>query len=243
MTFSTAAAIMAGGSIVSGILGANAASDAARAQLAGVKESNKVQERMFNKQIELQTPFREAGLTSQNRLLDLLGLSKNTGAEGYGSAARPFSMTDYTQSPGYAFRLKEGLKALEASKAAGGTLKSGNTLRGLVEYGQNFGSNEYMNDFNRYYTEQANLLNPLQSLMGSGQTSSNTLTNAAGAFGQQMGENAIQAGNARASGYMGQANAWNQAIGGVGNAALSYAGWNNQNNMLDKYIKAMNPTG
>lgn len=234
MSFIAAAAISAGGSIIGGIMSSNAASDAARAQLAASKNATAAQERMFNKQIELQSPFREAGLTGQNRLMDLLGLSKNTGAAGYGSAAQPFSMTNYQADPGYAFRLSEGLKALDRTAAARGGLLSGNQLRGAVEFGQNLGTQEYQNAFNRYYTERANQLNPLQSLMGTGQTSANTLTNAAGNFGNAMAEQAINAGNARASGYVGQANAWNQALGGVGNAAMGYANWQNQQNLLDR---------
>ncbi len=235
MSFIAAAAIAAGGSIVSGIMGANAASDAARAQLRGVKDSNAVQERMFNKQVELQEPFRQSGMSAQNRLMDLLGLSDRTGAADYGMDAKSFGMDQFRADPGYGFRLQEGLKALDRSAAARGGLLSGAQLRGVTEFGQNMGSQEYQNAFNRFYTERANRMNPLQSLMGAGQTSANTLTNAAGQFGTAMGNNAIAAGNARASGYVGQANAWNQAIGGVGNAAMGMANWQGQQNMLNAF--------
>lgn len=204
---------VAGATLASSAIGAYSAGEAADAQLAGVRSGIKSQERMFNKQLELQEPFREAGLAGQNRLMDLLGLSKNTGAAGYGSAATPFSMTNYQQDPGYAFRLQEGLKALDRTAAARGGLLGGNQLRGAVEYGQNLGSQEYQNAFNRFYTEQANQLNPLQSLMGAGQTSANTLTNAAGNFGQAQMDAAVNAGNARASGYMGTANALSSGLG------------------------------
>jgi hypothetical protein len=51
--------------------------------------------------------------------------------------------------PGYKFRLGEGTQALEQSAAARGVLNSGNTLRGLNDYAQNFASQEYGNVFNR----------------------------------------------------------------------------------------------
>lgn len=232
MSFIAAAAIAAGGSIIGGMMSSNAASKAANAQLQGQREAAAAQERMFNRQVELQEPFRQAGLSGQNRLMDLLGLSGRTGVAGYGSAATPFSMTNYQADPGYAFRLQEGLKALDRTAAARGGLLGGNQLRGAVEYGQNLGSQEYQNAFNRYYAERANLLNPLQSLAGQAQSSANTLTGAAGQYGQNLAEQAVNTGNIRASSYMGGANAINQALSGAGNAAMGYANWQNQQNMM-----------
>lgn len=211
MTWGAVATI--GGSIISGAMGASAADSAANAQIAASQEQARVQKEMFDKQVELQAPFREAGLKGQNQLLDLLGLSENTGAAGYGSLAKSFSGEDMYKDPGYAFRLNEGVKALDRSAAARGGLLGGNQLRGLTQFGQDYGSQEYMNAFNRYQTERAARLNPLQSLMGAGQTSANTLTSAAGNLGNALGESAINAGNARASGYIGSANAISNAIG------------------------------
>lgn len=48
-----------------------------------------------------------------------------------------------TSNPGYAFRLKQGQDTLENSAAARGGLLSGNALRGITEYGQDYASNEY----------------------------------------------------------------------------------------------------
>jgi hypothetical protein len=72
-------------------------------------------------------------------------------------------------------------------------------------------------------------LNPLQSLVGLGQTSANTLGSAAGQYGQTMAQNAAQMGNIRASGYVGQANALTGALG----QGLNY--YQNQQ-MMDKYF-------
>jgi hypothetical protein len=168
---------------------------------------------MFDKQTELQKPFREAGIKGQNQLMDLLGLSENTKAAGYGSLAQPFTGQDMYKDPGYAFRLSEGVKALDRSAAARGGLLGGNQMRGLTEYGQNYASGEYMNAFNRYQAERQARLNPLQSLAGQAQTSANTLSNAAGNLGNSLASAATDAGNIRASGYMGTANAISGAIG------------------------------
>jgi hypothetical protein len=51
--------------------------------------------------------------------------------------------------PGYQFRLDQGRKALEQSAAGKGTLRTGGSLRDLISYGQQMGSQEYGNVFNR----------------------------------------------------------------------------------------------
>lgn len=52
-------------------------------------------------------------------------------------------------APGYQARLQAGEGALQRSAASKGLLRSGGTLKDLIEYGQNFASNEYNNDFNQ----------------------------------------------------------------------------------------------
>jgi len=232
--------VSAVGSLASGIMQSDAASSAADAQAQAAANSTALQREMFNKQVELQAPFRTGGLTAQNRLLTLLGLNPNTTVSGtnadgtavtlpaglnvdtsspdYGKYARDFGMSDFTTDPGYAFRLDQGNKALNAAAAARGGMISGNALTAAQNYGQQMGSQEYQNAYNRYQTNRANQLQPLQSLMGIGQTSTNALTNAAGAYGTAAGNNALAAGNAQASGIIGSANAWGGAFNNIGKA-------------------------
>lgn len=204
--------------IGAGLAGAGAsmfgASKASSAQQQAAAQSAALQKEMFDKQVALQEPFRQGGITAQNQLMTLLGLGGDKTAAGYGSAAQPFGMDQFNADPGYAFRLSEGQKALERSAAARGGLLSGAAMKGAERFGQDLGSQEYMNAFNRYQTERAAQLNPLQSLMGSGQTAANTLTGAAGQLGQGLGQAAAASGGARASGYMNQANALQNALSG-----------------------------
>ncbi|MFD2501498.1 hypothetical protein ACFSTI_25175 [Rhizorhabdus histidinilytica] len=69
-------------------MGSAAAKKAAKAQANAAEQAQASQERMFDKQVELQAPFREAGLTAQNRILTLLGLSPANDVEGYPSTPR-----------------------------------------------------------------------------------------------------------------------------------------------------------
>jgi hypothetical protein len=155
---------------------------------------------MFNRQVELQEPFRQAGV---NALPELVEASRYT----------PFGMEQFQADPGYGFRLKEGLRALENSAAARGGLLSGNAMRGITRYGQGLASEEFGNAFNRYQAERAARLNPLQSLAGMGQSNAATMAQQAGQYGQNMAQGAAAMGNIRASGYVNQANALTGALG------------------------------
>jgi hypothetical protein len=207
------AAAIVGGAALIGTAGSMYAADkAAGAQKRAARDAAAAQEQAYARQEELQEPFRQAGLTAQNRLMDYLALSENKTAPGYGKYARDFSMADFEADPGYGFRISEGMKALERSAAARGGLLSGATLKGIQRFGQDTASAEYLNAFNRYQANRANQLNPLQSLMGAGQTSTNVLTGAAGQTGQGMANTAMAGGQARASGYANMASALNQGL-------------------------------
>lgn len=221
-----AAAVIGGAAAIGGAaIGAYGADKAASAQAKASKKAIEAQERMFEKQIALQEPFRQAGLTSQNQLLTLLGLKGGDAASAeYGMAAKPFGMDQFEADPGYAFRLSEGIKALERSAAARGGLLSGQTLKGVNRYGQDMASQEYMNAFNRYQIERNARLNPLQSLLGSGQTATNQLTAAAGQLGQGLAQSYGNLGQAQASGYVGMGQAAMGATQGISNAMQNYYG-------------------
>ena len=156
----------------------------------------------------------------------------------FGSLARPFGTEQFQADPGYAFRQAEGMKALERSAAARGGLLSGGTLKGIQRFGQDLASQEYGNAFNRYQIERAARLNPLQSLMGSGQSAANTMTSAAGQFGQNQAANTYNAAQARASGYVGSANALGGALGSIGQAAASYPLLQAQTNYMNSLAGA-----
>jgi hypothetical protein len=53
------------------------------------------------------------------------------------------------EDPSYGFRLQQGEQALQNSAAQGGVLNTGNTLKAILGYGQNFASQEFGNAVNR----------------------------------------------------------------------------------------------
>lgn len=257
----SATALAIGGSLIgSAAIGAYSSSRASSAQSQAAGEATQAQRDIANeqvalqreqylKQLELNEPFRQGGLAGQNMLLAQLqggpyATAKFGGVQGYDPASvmRNFGEGDFQADPGYAFRLSEGLKGMNATAAARGGLLSGNALRAGQEYGQQMGSQEYQNAFNRYQanralqaqeygnafnrfqTERTNTLAPLQSLAGVGQSATQQAQqasqnyaagagNALGNFGNAQASNIIGAGNARASGYVGGANIASNAVG------------------------------
>ena len=228
-----AAAVTAAAAIGGAVISSKASKKASAAQQQAAQDANAAQERMFQRQTELQEPFRQGGLTAQNEIMQLLGIGGDKTAAGYGSMGKAFGASDFQQDPGYAFRQSEGMKALERSAAARGNLLSGSTLKGVQRFGQDLASQEYQNAFNRYQVERSAKLNPLQSLMGSGQSATNVMTSAAGQMGQNEANNLYNAGQARASGYIGSANALTNALGQIG----GYASNAPMNNAIMDYYK------
>lgn len=185
----------------SALLGSRSASKAADVQASAADRAADVQREIFERQVELGKPYREAGELALNKLIPLA------------TEYTPFGMQQFQADPGYGFRMSEGMKALERGAAARGGLLSGATLKGVQRFGQDLASQEYQNAFNRYQAERQARLNPLQSLAGVGQTTSQQLAGQAGQFGSNLAETIGAGAQARASGYMGGASALAQGLG------------------------------
>lgn len=205
---------VAGATVVSSLVGANASRKAASTQAAAADRASEAQERMFERNVELQEPWRKAGETALNKLIPLA------------TEYTPFGMSQFQADPGYGFRMSEGMKALERGAAARGGLLSGATLKGIQRFGQDLASQEYTNAFNRYQTERAARLQPLQSLAGVGQTTAQQLGQAGMQTAQNIGDTQMSGAAARASGYVGGANALTQGLG-------TYLNYQQGQNMLN----------
>lgn len=204
------AAAVVGSAVVGGVVASKGASKAADAQKDAAQRASDTELAMYDQTREDQTPYREIGADAISELRNLTGIGGNANLARYNTFNRPF---DFEADPGYQFRLDEGLNGVEASAAARGGALGGRALKELTRYGQGFASNEYGNAFNRFQTERSNRFNRLASLAGIGQTSANTTGQIGTQVASGVAGNEIAAGNARASGYVGQAN----AITGVGN--------------------------
>lgn len=206
---SVVAAAVFGGALVGGVVASKGASKAANAQENAANTAAATELEMFNKNVELQKPWRDAGMGALSQL--------TAGTAAGGDFNRDFTMKDFNADPGYAFRTSEGLKGIEASAAARGGALSGGALKDLSDYGQASASGEYSNAYNRFNADRDRRFNRLSGIAGTGQTATNQITNQGAEVAQNVGNYQTQAGNARASGYVGQANAINGAVGTIGN--------------------------
>lgn len=197
----------------SSLLSSSAASSAGEAQAGAAREASQLSNEQFQQTRQDQMPWLKAGERA---------LAKLEGAVDY----TPFGMDQFKADPGYAFRFKEGQKALDSQAAARGGLISGNALRGAIGYGQEMGSQEYQNAFNRYQAERASRLAPLQSLAGVGQTTAANLGAAGAANAGAVGNYLTGGAAAQAAGQVGAANAYTNAVG-------TYLNYNQGNNLVN----------
>jgi len=256
--FTIAALGGAAASGISGIMGANAARQAGQQQsqasmMSAIIQAQQAdaaraqQQKMYEESVARMEPFRLGGVAATNRMQELYGIGGSPTAAGYGSYAQPFSMADYQADPGYAFRVQQGQQAIDRSAAANAGLQSGAALKAASRFGQEMGSQEYGNAYNRFLQQRQLQLQALQGLASPGATTAAGMGNLATTTGANiantmigagtaLGQGIEQAGQARASSYMGGASALQGALQGVGQNAMLYG-------MLDRYGQNAGPTG
>ena len=126
---------------------------------------------------------------------------------------------EFEEDPGYKFRLGEGNKAIDRASAASGGFFSGKHGKALVEYGQDYATNEFDKFMGRYYKK----LDTYGNLATMGQSAAAKV----GAAGQTaVGNSAnVQLGAAegRASSYVNKGDIWGGAVE-KGSALLSEYG-------------------
>jgi hypothetical protein len=210
-----AAALGAFGSLAGGYLTGQAAKDAANIQAQSAANALKLQEDQFEYQKSLLEPYRARGESALNRLAGVMGLD--------GQPAQPQQLLD--MDPGYAFRLGEGMKALERVQAARGNMLSGGAIKAGQRYAQDFASGEYGNAYNR-----------LANIAGLGQTVGGQLGTAAQQFGQTAGETMSQGANALAAGRINRTSGYMGGIGGAVGAFQNYQNQQQQNQLFGRYL-------
>lgn len=174
-------------------------------QLAQNAEALAFQTKMYEQTREDFAPYRESGTANLNELNTLLGIGGNTGAADYGRfKTADFTPTDFAAGidPGYGFRVREGLKAVDRQAAARGGLISGNALKAASGFAGEQASQEYNNAFNRFQTIRGNTLQPFQMGAAAGQSAAAMQGQANLNFGS-AGANTALANNA-AYGQFGQ---------------------------------------
>jgi hypothetical protein len=215
----------------SALLGASASKSAAKTQAAAADRAAELQAEQFQQTRADQAPYRQAGY---NALAELQRTAGNV------PGAFKFGAGDYQADPGYAFRLSEGQKALDRQAAARGGLISGGALKAATRFGQEMGSQEFGNAYNRALTgyntgvaSENQLYNRQAGLAGIGQTATNLVGQAGQNYATSAGNLMTGAGAAQAAGQVGMANAFTGGLGTYMNYSQNQA----QNSLLQQALK------
>lgn len=173
---------------------------------------------MFNTINAQQAPWRQAGATALGDI----------------SAMKPQFTHSFTAddlktnlAPNYQFQLDQGLGAVKNASNLQTGMLSGNTLKGINDYAQNYAGGAYQQAFNNYNAQQTNIFNRLSNIAGLGQTANQTTSQAGTAAAGQISNSLMSAGAAQAAGQVGSANA---LTGGANNAM----GWYSLNNLMNR---------
>jgi hypothetical protein len=232
------AAIAAVGVVGGAVIASNGAKSAANAQAAAAGDAAQTQLQMFNTENALYGPQRNLGYGADSLLAQLYGIPNpnapgtsalypanaaadsisGTGPGGQfgtpgvtaspgSTKSAPANFSNFFNSPGYQFTLQQGENAIKSGAAANGNLYSTNTLTSLNNYAQGQAGNQYNN-----YVQQ------LLSLAGLGGSATAGTANAATTAGNNISSTQLSAGNANASGVLGQSSAWSGAL----NSASGY---------------------
>jgi len=203
-----AAAIGGAASIAAGAMGASAAEKAAAAQESSDDKALALQKETTEQARKDSLPWMEAGRAGLNQYMAELGIETPDNAEQLAAGSK------FKETPGYQFQVQEGEKAVVNNMAALGMKNSGAAVKALTGFRQGLADQTF-----------GNYLNQLSGTAGMGQNQVNT-TNALSIGSANNQANTIQdAGAARASGYVGAANSWMNALKGVSNSANNALGW------------------
>lgn len=124
----------------------------------------------------------------------------------FGMLTKKFTNEDFIKDPGYEARLATGERAVASQANARGNFFSGRAAKELERYGQEFGSNEFGNAYNRFTNDQNNLYNRLAGIKSGSQAATSQAIQNNQNYGNNMAQNYFDAGQARATGYMNNAN-------------------------------------
>lgn len=262
------ATAIGGSAIVGAVVGSNASSDAADAQASAAKKASAIDKYKFDKTLEINEPWLEAGQTALTKLMGgytmakpdrsaieaellkeqgvdtesdsgatynigffgtLLNMIKNRVQEkrredaaadiseevdaAYAAAMKEYEGSkveglltsgpgEYTESDYHKWLTAKGEQDTENYLASRGLTNDSIAGRAITDYKQNAAMGGRQQWLDEYYQS----LNPWFSAAGLGQVATNTVSNANTASAANQINSAYEAGNARASGYINNAN-------------------------------------
>ena len=149
--------------------------------------------------LALRTRFGEA----QDTLEDTLKMQRGdfspyrqAGAQALAGLQSPSAvLANFKGDPGYQFRLKEGMNAIDSNMSAKGMLNSGARLKALQKFGQGLASEEYGKAYDRNVSR-------LNTIAGLGMQGAQGAAGAAGQYGANSANLSSSLGQGLAGNYM-----------------------------------------
>jgi len=198
MAIGTAAAIALGvGALGSAAIGASAASKAGKAQVAAADAGAAEQRAAREEMRRLLEPYVAAGSPALEAQMGALGLR--------GPEAQQAFVAQQEQSPIFQALARQQEEAILQNASATGGLRGGNVQGALAQFRPAL--------LNQFLDQQYERLGGLTRL---GQASAAGVGASGITSATNIGQAYTQAGQAQAGGILGQANAFNQAIGTIG---------------------------
>jgi hypothetical protein len=207
MSFIAAALIGGGAALVGGYISSQGAAKAGQQASDAANNATATNQAMFDTTNRQQAPWRQAGSNALDTIASLQPQFQHQ-----------FNASDLNANlaPNYQFQLDQGLGAVKNAGNLQTGLISGNTMKGINDYAQNYAGNAYQNAFANYNTNQTNIFNRLSSIAGLGQTANANVGNAGATIAGNTGTAQIASGASLAAGTMGSANAISGGLNGAG---------------------------
>jgi hypothetical protein len=204
---SAVAAAVIGSAVIGGVVSSRAASKAGAAQVQAADKTVEEQRAAREEMRTLLSPYVSAGTPALQAQMAALGLS--------GPEAQQEYVTGQEQSPIFQALARQGEEGILQNASATGGLRGGNVQGALAQFRPQL--------LNQFLEQQYGRLAGLSTL---GQASAAGVGSAGMQSANQIGQAYTQAGQARAGSIMGQAGAFNQALGtitGFGTSATGQA--------------------
>jgi hypothetical protein len=199
-----------GATLVGSILGSKASKGAAESQSGSAQQGMESQERMFNQQLEMMQPYRDAGTGALGQLQGLASPQGRADALSGYYAGDEYKMLS-NQMTG------DITSNLQAQAAATGGLRGGNYQQLSSQAIGNIAPQLGQNYLSNMYNQQTGLAN-----MGMGAASQGAQQ--AGQLGQGLAAGFNQMGQAQAQNQLTQGNITGNAIGTLGGLGYNYFG-------------------
>ena len=230
---SAVATAIVGGAIIGGYMTSQATKSAAQTQADAAARAQGQLLATGERAADVYNPYVNKGVIALNKMSE----------DPYFTQQFTNKDLNATLAPGYDFRLRQGQQAnLQASNLTGGAV-SGNALRSLQDYSQNFASGEYANAFNQFQVQRSNIYSNLNSIADMGLRGTTGQANAMIGTGTNVANVTSAAGNAQAASQIAQGNIYGSVANTAGNAAAYYAMNQNQNPYQGMGISGNQNTG